>query len=58
MQTGQFKPIDGANPTIGSIGNLERVTEDRVEIAVIDRGGSGKTVRDVIKELKSVRGQS
>lgn len=54
MQTGQFKPANGSNPTIGSIGNLQHVTEDRVEIMLIDRAGGGQIVRDVLKELKSV----
>jgi dinuclear metal center YbgI/SA1388 family protein len=30
--TGQFLPHDGANPVIGSVGTVERVTEDRVEV--------------------------
>ena len=30
--TGQFLPHDGANPAIGSVGTVERVTEDRVEV--------------------------
>jgi dinuclear metal center YbgI/SA1388 family protein len=30
--TGQFLPHDGASPAIGSIGAVERVTEDRVEV--------------------------
>ncbi|MDI3313727.1 MAG: Nif3-like dinuclear metal center hexameric protein [Mycobacterium sp.] len=30
--TGQFLPHDGASPAIGSVGALERVTEDRVEV--------------------------
>lgn len=29
--TGQFKPLQGANPTIGEVGTLERVPEDRIE---------------------------
>jgi dinuclear metal center YbgI/SA1388 family protein len=29
--TGQFLPHDGANPTVGSVGTVERVPEDRVE---------------------------
>ena len=29
--TGRFKPIVGANPTIGEIGKLEEVSEDRIE---------------------------
>ncbi|MEO8814478.1 MAG: Nif3-like dinuclear metal center hexameric protein [Mycobacterium sp.] len=30
--TGQFLPCDGASPTIGRVGAVERVTEDRVEV--------------------------
>mgnify|MGYP000893963166 CR=1 FL=1 len=30
--TGQFLPHDGASPAIGSVGSVERVTEDRVEV--------------------------
>jgi hypothetical protein len=30
--TGQFLPQDGASPTIGSVGTVERVPEDRVEV--------------------------
>ncbi len=30
--TGQFLPQEGATPAIGSIGSVERVTEDRVEV--------------------------
>lgn len=30
--TGQFRPIGDANPTIGQVGELERVTEHRVEL--------------------------
>jgi putative NIF3 family GTP cyclohydrolase 1 type 2 len=30
--TGQFLPLDGASPTIGSVGTVERVPEDRVEV--------------------------
>ncbi|MBF6213097.1 Nif3-like dinuclear metal center hexameric protein [Nocardia puris] len=29
---GQFRPLPGADPAIGSIGELERVQEDRVEV--------------------------
>lgn len=51
---GQFKPIDGADPTIGSVGVLEQVEEDRVEITLIDNEKAGKTVLNVVNELKSV----
>ncbi|MET8776239.1 Nif3-like dinuclear metal center hexameric protein [Nocardia sp. NPDC004654] len=30
--TGQFRPMPGANPAIGTIGELERVDEDRIEV--------------------------
>lgn len=30
--TGQFLPLDGATPAIGSVGAIEHVTEDRVEV--------------------------
>lgn len=29
--TGRFKPNEGANPTIGEVGKLEEVSEDRIE---------------------------
>lgn len=29
--TGRFKPEEGAHPTIGSVGKLEEVSEDRIE---------------------------
>jgi len=30
--TGQFRPLEGANPTIGSVGSVEKVDENRVEL--------------------------
>jgi dinuclear metal center YbgI/SA1388 family protein len=35
--TGQFRPLAGANPTIGQVGRLERVAETRLEM-VLPRG--------------------
>ncbi len=35
--TGQFKPLNGANPAIGEVGRLERVAETRLEM-VLTRG--------------------
>ncbi|HWH28260.1 MAG TPA: Nif3-like dinuclear metal center hexameric protein, partial [Mycobacteriales bacterium] len=32
--TGQFKPLAGANPTIGEIGRVERVAETRLEMVL------------------------
>lgn len=30
--TGQFLPLEGASPTIGDVGSIERVAEERVEV--------------------------
>lgn len=35
--TGQFLPLEGANPTIGAVGTPEHVEEDRVEVLVLAR---------------------
>ncbi|MDN5790812.1 MAG: hypothetical protein L0H25_08090 [Micrococcales bacterium] len=32
--TGQFRPLAGASPTIGAAGELEHVTENRVELVL------------------------
>ncbi|MDF8264927.1 hypothetical protein [Luteipulveratus flavus] len=32
--TGQFRPLDGADPAIGSVGAVERVEEERVELVL------------------------
>jgi dinuclear metal center YbgI/SA1388 family protein len=32
--TGRFRPLDGADPAIGSVGRLEAVPEERVEVLV------------------------
>lgn len=34
--TGQFRPLEGAQPAIGAVGELERLPENRVEV-VLDR---------------------
>lgn len=34
--TGQFRPLTGASPHIGSVGNLERVEELKVELVCED----------------------
>lgn len=41
--TGQFRPLAGACPTIGSVGDLERLPEDRVEV-VLERALRGAVV--------------
>jgi dinuclear metal center YbgI/SA1388 family protein len=35
--TGQFLPLDGASPSIGAVGSVERVSEDRVEVVAPTR---------------------
>ncbi|MTE16139.1 Nif3-like dinuclear metal center hexameric protein [Nocardia aurantiaca] len=30
--TGQFRPLEGANPALGAVGELHEVTEDRLEV--------------------------
>ncbi|KRF48365.1 hypothetical protein ASH01_01220 [Terrabacter sp. Soil811] len=32
--TGQFRPVEGATPTIGVVGDLEKVAENRVELVL------------------------
>ncbi|KAF7309768.1 hypothetical protein MIND_00348700 [Mycena indigotica] len=46
--TGQFQPTEGAQPTIGTVGELEFVEEDRVEVLVIDQ------IHSVVQELVKV----
>jgi hypothetical protein len=41
--TGQFRPVAGARPAIGTVGELEKVAENRVEL-VLDRGLRGAVV--------------
>lgn len=41
--TGQFRPLAGATPSIGSVGDLEQLAEDRVEV-VLDRSLRGAVV--------------
>ncbi|MCP2099836.1 MULTISPECIES: Nif3-like dinuclear metal center hexameric protein [Actinosynnema] len=42
--TGQFRPVDGANPAIGVVGELERLPETRLEL-VLPRGRRADVVR-------------
>lgn len=51
--TGQFKPGPGTQPAIGTLGELEYVEEDRVEVVVNDKGDR-EEVKSAIKELKAV----
>lgn len=33
---GQYRPVDGANPAIGTVGDLEILDEDRIEVMIPD----------------------
>ena len=41
--TGQFRPLDGAHPTIGEVGRVEQVAETRIDV-VVPRGSRILTV--------------
>lgn len=45
---GQFRPLDKANPTIGSVGQLETVKEVRIETVVDD-----EKITDVLRAMKN-----
>ena len=45
--TGRFKPAEGANPTIGEVGKLEEVQEDRIETVC-----TGDKLQAVLKAIK------
>jgi hypothetical protein len=47
--TGQFKPGEGANPTIGKVGKLEKVNEERIEAVCAE-----ERLHDVLKTIKEV----
>ncbi|MFQ3786747.1 NGG1p interacting factor NIF3 [Halomonas sp. A29] len=46
--TGQFRPLDGANPHIGQVGDLEKVEEVKVELVCEDA-----LIRDAVKALRA-----
>ncbi|KAH9855889.1 hypothetical protein C2E23DRAFT_866498 [Lenzites betulinus] len=57
--TGQFVPLEGANPAIGAVGKAEQVEEDRVEILVLAAGATavsdaGVELTSVLRELQKV----
>lgn len=45
---GRFKPEKGANPTIGKVGKLELVEEERIEV-ICERGGLKKVIAAIKK---------
>lgn len=46
---GRSLPVDGANPFIGTVGKLEEIEEERVEVTVDET-----VLDDVISAMKSV----
>lgn len=46
---GRFRPEEGANPTIGSVGKQEEVLEDRIETVCTE-----EKLQDVLKAIKEV----
>ena len=46
---GRFKPEAGANPTVGQVGELELVAEERIEVVCEE-----KSLGDVIAAIKKV----
>lgn len=47
--TGRFKPGEGSHPTIGEVGKLEEVSEDRIETVC-----TGDNLKAVLKAIKEV----
>lgn len=46
---GRFKPVEGANPTIGKVGKFESVEEERIEVVA-----STQVISDVLTAIKKV----
>ncbi|MGR2739073.1 NGG1p interacting factor NIF3 [Billgrantia sp. Q4P2] len=46
--TGQFRPLDGANPHIGQVGDLEKVEEVKVELVCEDH-----LIREAVEALRA-----
>lgn len=46
--TGQFRPLEGADPHIGRVGDLERVEELKVELVC-----EGGRIREAVAALKA-----
>jgi dinuclear metal center YbgI/SA1388 family protein len=44
---GRFRPLEGANPTVGAVGDLEIVDEERIEV-VLPRALRGEVVRAML----------
>ncbi len=46
---GRFRPLEGASPTIGEVGTLEQVNEERIEVTI-----SEEKLDAIIAAIKSV----
>jgi dinuclear metal center YbgI/SA1388 family protein len=46
--TGRFRPLDGATPAIGTVGEVEKVGEERIEV-VLPRGRRAAVVRTLLE---------
>jgi hypothetical protein len=46
--TGRFKPAVGSSPTIGEVGKLEAVEEERIEVVCAE-----EKLKDVLKAIKA-----
>lgn len=46
---GRFKPLKGAHPTIGKVGNFEKVVEERIETTCTE-----EKLKQVIAAIKKV----
>ncbi len=45
--TGQFRPLDGSNPTLGVVNNLEFVQETKIELVC-----ENKLIKQVVQAIK------
>ena len=47
---GRFRPLEGANPAIGSVGGAEKVEEERIEVVV----PAGNSLREILRRVRAV----
>ncbi|MEK7105488.1 MAG: hypothetical protein AAB865_02295 [Patescibacteria group bacterium] len=46
---GRFKPLEGAKPAVGKVGELEEVVEERIEISCAQ-----ESVKEIVAAIKAV----
>lgn len=49
--TGRFRPLPGADPASGSIGSVEEVEEERIEVLVPSDPGKLRTILKAVKNV-------